>query len=546
MQKQTTKFVDSINKSFAIAKDYLLSSAMEQATKQKEELLAELSSESSIKVPLVGSFNAGKSSLLNAFVNRNMLPTDIAPETAISYELYYSDNERVELYRDDVKIGEKPVDQIKSFDVKPGDIAKVFISTKVIKDLADKGITLVDMPGLDSGIEAHNQAIFHYISKGSAFVLLSEVESGNLTTSCINFLSEIKAYNLRAAVLISKIDKKPMEEVNTIKDYIAYQAQKALDSTTFVGCVSSANADVIDFTKFLDSLDCETIVSEKFGSCIKAYIDMLIISIKTQMDIIGKDIQNIDEKIKMLEAEREKVDDHINNNDGESPEKSTQDILDNVAESLALHAEDIATMIVNKEDSSSIQNAIMSYVRPVIINSLKAEGEDFAESLHTVVDNVSKELAEVVSVDTTIFEDAYNKMGLPVIMTQISRLIAKLPHVLGKILGGLLMILADKLPDLIRRFFGKSAEDQMKEIAFKIKTSIIANMTETLRPKVMELVVDQQNRIKAAYRENIENNIKNREQALGAIETQDKAKLEEKISAMKSAVSELEQIKSNL
>lgn len=546
MQKQTTKFVDSINKSFAIAKDYLLSSAMEQATKQKEELLIELSSESSIKVPLVGSFNAGKSSLLNAFVNRNLLPTDIAPETAISYELYYSENERVELYRDDVKIGEKPVDQIKSFDVKPGDIAKVFIKTQVIKELAEKGITLVDMPGLDSGIEAHNQAILHYISNGSAFVLLSEVESGNLTTSCINFLSEIKAYNLRAAVLISKIDKKPMEEVNSIKEYITYQAQKAFDTTTFIGCVSSANDNVADFTKFLDSLDSEKIVSEKFCNRIKTYIDMLLISIKTQMDIIGKDIQNIDEKIKMLESEREKIDDHINNNTGDSPEKSTQDILDNVSESLALHADDIATMIVNKENSTSIQNAIMSYVRPVIINSLKAEGEDFAESLHTVVDNVSKELAEVVSVDTTIFEDAYNKMGLPVIMTQISRLIAKLPHVWGKILGGLLMILADKLPDLIRSFFGKSAEDQMKEIAFKIKTSIIANMTETLRPKVMELVVDQQNRIKAAYKENIENSIKNREQALCSIETQDKAELEEKISTMKSVVSDLEQIKSNI
>ena len=44
---------------------------------------------------------------LHAFINRNLLPTNIELETAISYEMYYGQNERVELYRDDKKIDEK-------------------------------------------------------------------------------------------------------------------------------------------------------------------------------------------------------------------------------------------------------------------------------------------------------------------------------------------------------------------------------------------------------------------------------------------------------
>ena len=42
-----------------------------------------------LKVPFIGDFNAGKSSLLNALMNRpELLPTNITPETAVSYELF--------------------------------------------------------------------------------------------------------------------------------------------------------------------------------------------------------------------------------------------------------------------------------------------------------------------------------------------------------------------------------------------------------------------------------------------------------------------------
>ncbi len=543
---KTTEFQATVEKAFSTAKEYLLASALSQAEKEKEELSANLLKENAIKVPLVGSFNAGKSSLINAFLNRNFLPVDIKPETAISYEILYSEAEKVDIFRDDKLIDTKPLDQIKNFDTKPGDIAKVYVSNQVIKDLQMRGITLVDMPGIDSGIEEHNQAIFHYISQGSAFVLLTDVEGGSLTTSNLNFLSEIRQYNLHAAVLVSKTDKKPESEITQVKEYIRYQAEKALKTDTFVGCVSAANGNISDLSRFLDTLDCNQIVSEKFGGRIKSFIDLLIMSITTQTDILSKDITDIDEKIKKLEQERANMEFGINNNSGDTPEKSTQDVLDEVAQSLELHAEDIASMIVNKEDATTIQNAIMSYVRPVVINALKEEGEQFADALNTTVDKVSKELAEVATIDTSIFNDIYTEMGLPVIMTAISRVISTLNPVLGRILGTILTFLAQKIPDIIRSFFGKSDEELITEISHKIKTSVIANMTETLRPKVLEMVTAQQERIKLAYKENIEADIRNRQQSLKELHNGDKAQIVQKISAMKDVISQLNNLKSEI
>ena len=58
-----TKFYQEvIEKAFSTAKEYLLASALSQAEKEKEELSANLLKENAIKVPLVGGFNAGKSS----------------------------------------------------------------------------------------------------------------------------------------------------------------------------------------------------------------------------------------------------------------------------------------------------------------------------------------------------------------------------------------------------------------------------------------------------------------------------------------------------
>lgn len=544
---KTKSYQEVIEKAFSTAKEYLLASALSQAEKEKEELSANLLKENAIKVPLVGGFNAGKSSLINAFINRNLLPTNIEPETAISYEMYYGQNERVELYRDDKKIDEKPLDDIKKFDVKPGDIAKVYVTTKVIKDLQDRGIIIVDMPGLDSGIQAHNDAILKYIDKGSAFVLVSESESGSLTTSAINFITELEKYNLKPAVLISKIDKKPAEEISSIKEYVGYQAKKAIGSETFVGAVSAANNDIDDFSKFLNTLDCDKITAEKFAPRITAYINMLIISLKTQIDIAAQDIKDIDETIKQLEAQREQATQNIRNNNADTPEKSTQDILDKVEEALSDKAEDFATMIFNKESPAAIQNAIMSTIRPIIINSLKEEGEQYAEALNTVVDEISKKLSDVVTVDTNIFEEIYGKLGMSVIIPQITKIIMTLPTPLAKILGMLLTLLVKMLPDLLRKIFGKSDEEIIGQITSKFKTSVINDMLEALRPKVLEMVIAQQERIKAAYIDNINNNITNVSQSMTySAENQNKEVLATKIENIKQIIAKLESIKSEI
>ena len=113
----------------------LIGDAQNELKRKSEEFMNMVEESRYIKVPLVGVFSAGKSSLLNIFTQKpGMLPVDTMPETAVAYELYYAASECVELYRNGSKIDTKPLAEITQLDTKPGDIAKVYCTSEPIKE----------------------------------------------------------------------------------------------------------------------------------------------------------------------------------------------------------------------------------------------------------------------------------------------------------------------------------------------------------------------------------------------------------------------------
>ena len=211
-------YVDVISKAYDVAKEsFNNSESLKKAESEKDVLTNELEKDSFIKVPFVGDFNAGKSSLINSMLGADILPTNILPETAVSYELYYSANEKLEVWLDDKLVETTPVSQIKSLQLTPRNLVKLYLNNPVVKEWNDRNIVVVDMPGIDSGVEAHNNAILHYVQDGTFFVLVSEVEGGTLRLSTLSFIEEIKKYGAQLAVVVSKIDKKPELEVQDVK-----------------------------------------------------------------------------------------------------------------------------------------------------------------------------------------------------------------------------------------------------------------------------------------------------------------------------------------
>jgi GTP-binding protein EngB required for normal cell division len=522
----------------------LVGEAQNELKIKSEEFLNELQASQYIKVPLVGVFSAGKSSLLNVFTHKpGMLPVDTMPETAVAYELYYSQTESVELFRNGNKIDSKALTDIKQLDTKPGDIAKVYCKSEPIRELQEKGIILVDMPGIGSGIERHDAAIFNYINSGTAFVLIVDAEQGSLRGSTMAFMHELNQYNMYPAVLVSKIDKKPENEVEDIVEYIRYQMTKLGNTNPFIGTVCSVNNDLDGFSKYLDNLNPNALVAAKLGKKLKLIINSVIDQIKVRVDLRSKDITNVNEKIKKIDEEiaNIKVELPSNNSNADSPEKSTRDILDNVKAALEAKSVDVAQMIVDKEDPESIKALIVSTVRTEIILSLKEESEQYSSALGAAVQESVSDLA-TIEVDADFMND-FSEI-FEVLNGYIEKLLS-----LGGIWGVLAKVLLPFLPDILNWLFGKSDEEVIEEVRAKFMNKCVNQVINGIQPTVFKITVDNQKRIQEKIQAELVSKMeKVKEGLLEKLEDANKSKeeVETEISKLTSALTLLNTIISEL
>ena len=495
--KNLLKYQVALDKISEVA-PLLTCEAQNELKRKSEEFMAEVQESQYIKVPLVGVFSAGKSSLLNMFTGKvGMLPVDTMPETAVAYELYYAATECVELYRDGKKIDTKSLSDIKMLETQPGDIVKVYCTSEPVKALQEKGIILVDMPGIGSGIERHDAAIFNYIKEGTAFLLLVDAEQGSLRGESLAFMNELSQYGLFPAVLVSKTDKKPENDVKDIVEYIRYQMTKLGNDNPFIGTICAVNNDLDDFNKYLESLNAEALITENLSKKLKLIINSLVEQIKIRIEMRTKDIDNVEEKIKQLDKEINNVKvEQFSSDDADTPEKSTQDILDNVKAALEAKATDIAQMIIDRENAESIKSVIVSTIRTEIITSLKEESEQYSNALGNVVQKSVQDLAKI-EINTEFLNDI--SFINDILTTAIGRFLLGA----GGIWAKLATIILPILPKVLNWLLGKSDAEVLEEVKAKVISICTEQVIEGIRPTILKITKDNQKRIQEKIQEEL-------------------------------------------
>lgn len=507
------------------------------------EFVEELQTSRYIKVPIVGYFNAGKSSLLNMFTQKpSMLPINILPETAVACEIYYSENEIVDLYRKGNKVDTKPLAEIKSLDTLPGDIIKVYCNSPLVKQYQDKGIVLVDMPGLGSGIERHDAAIFNYIHTGTAFVLVVDVEQGMLKGSILSFVEELSKYNMAPAILVSKIDQVPEQDVQDIVDYITYQTGKYYPVKPYVSIVCAVYNKFEGLIDYLAQLDAKALVCKKLDRKLKLLVNSIIEQINIRINLRTQDIENAEEQLQALEQKINdvKVELPVIDEDADTPEKSTQDVLDKVELALEAKSRDIAQMIINKEDKEEVKEKIVSIVRAEIMTSLEEESTQYSTVLGTAVQEY---VTTVVSMDINVdFEESLEELR-ELTKSTISECGETFDPT--NIWDGLYVVFLYFLPDVVNWLFGMSEDETRNEIQAKIKETCANNLIPSLRPVLLSITKENQKRIQeqlqsevVAKMENVKEGL--REKIADAQKT--KAEIEKEIFDLKEVSAKLSAI----
>lgn len=204
--------------------DTLTTLDRKNAEQQCNELMVKLA-EDRFTLAVLGQFKRGKSSLMNAIIGLELLPTGLLPLTsAITMLKYGSEDKLIINYLESPFPEELPVSSLAGFVTEngnPGNRRKV--KTAIVElpvPFLRRGIEFVDTPGIGSAIMANTTTTYSFLPECDAVLFVTGVDSP-MTNAELEFLKEIQEYVNKIFFVVNKADLVNSNELGEILDYVA-------------------------------------------------------------------------------------------------------------------------------------------------------------------------------------------------------------------------------------------------------------------------------------------------------------------------------------
>jgi len=246
-----------------------------------------------ISVAVLGRFKAGKSSFLNDFFGRAILPVGVVPVTAVVTEVRYGPRERARVQHSNGDDGEIPVNRVGDYvseKENPENVKKVDLITIELPELGRfRGLKFVDTPGLESALAHNTQASVDWLPNvGLALVAVSV--DPPLSQRDIELLKSLYQFTPKVAVLLTKADLLSGPELAEVVDFVRTQLSKYLPGAPQVFPYSTKPGfehfrQALEVTLVAGILerfseDRESIVSRKADTILRECADYLTLSLK--------------------------------------------------------------------------------------------------------------------------------------------------------------------------------------------------------------------------------------------------------------------------
>jgi GTP-binding protein EngB required for normal cell division len=159
---------------------------------------------------VVGRFSRGKSSLMNAILGMDRLPTGIVPLTSVITAVSYGSQEGVTInyagrrWRSEVKLEE--LAQYVTQEGNPGNVREVEVAeVQLPAEILRRGFYFIDTPGLGSAITENTRTTEAFLPAADAFLLVTGYESP-LSGDELRFLEGAVPSARRIFIAINKQD----------------------------------------------------------------------------------------------------------------------------------------------------------------------------------------------------------------------------------------------------------------------------------------------------------------------------------------------------
>ncbi len=521
-----------------------------------------------IKVLVIGEFSSGKTALLNRLLGIDLLKEDVTPETAIATELVYDEKEGVDLV---LPSGE--ADHCDLADVPEANPDKYLkyvyhLNNPVLKELSD--YVLVDMPGFNSGVEAHNKALLQYIGQATAYLFVTNIENGCMTESSINFLNEVRAYTPYVGHVLTKCDKVSEENKQLIAENIR-QHLSSLDGVEPHMITTSAVDDEQlpeKVKEMIQSFRPKEMMQHCFDEEIAFFLDRCLSGLKLAKGAMAFDTSSIDREIRRCERAQEALKDRFEQKkDQFNADFQSQvfgRILSDVRGALEENVETLTSAAMLGEDA--FKQCVNGIIRPRLIQSTNMAMGNFAgriaSDMGDFLGQISNEMPDLngkvdqlsqlsrMSVEAFKSHSVQWIKGLHVaskgstgmgktLYRTIATTLAVVTNVIAPILELILIFLPEILSTLAKYF-------ERNKIREQIEIVIIPRICEELAPALQENMDSMRSSLMQEIEEKFQEEIEAQLKVLTQLKNNKKDKQEEidrEVQELTQDINQLEQIK---
>lgn len=525
---------------------------------KSKDTLIKLIKEQELLVPVVGGFSAGKSTAINAFLGEDILSVAITPETALATELRYTDGQAyAQGVKENGQIEELSLNEFVKLKERAEDFAyaKVFLNNEKLKSI--EPLILVDMPGFDAPVEAHNKAIMEYLARGAYFVILESASSGTLAMSIKRHIENLQTLGRSFSFALTKCDLKPKSELDEVKTSIADELKDSFDYDKSVFLLDLKGG----LDKVIKDTNSEQIFENLYKDELKFDFKDTKSSLQTKISALKANKNEALEAVKELKKAVEKINstqENLNTDTNECAQNAAIATINVVAESLRLKASEIANAALNGEEamnsvvSEIVQNVLLKEFnaraktqRERLINTFKGQISDLnLDSLNidaTWVNDISKSINNALMGISTKPKDnlitEYGDKVVKILIVSLGKLLSKLPVPLQ--LKPIIVGLTTFLPTIISFFKGKTIDEKA------LGVEVVSKIKESLQDEVLNAFKDNFNHTQKAIALLFEAKFKEKQAEINTAQEQKAqilGELDDKIQALNGVSGELDSL----
>jgi GTP-binding protein EngB required for normal cell division len=211
--------------------------------------------DNNLEVALFGRVSSGKSSLLNALLDTDVLPVGVNPITAVPTKLRYGSSLRAAVTYGDGRNEVIPVEQLAALVTEQGNPGNLRNVARALVEVPSRrlkqGIVLVDTPGLGSLARKGAAETLAYLPVCDLALLLIDAGTA-LNDEDIGTLRLLYEAGIPALVMLSKSDLLAEGDLHRTVAYIKDELHRELGITVQVHAVSSVPAASVLLDHFFE------------------------------------------------------------------------------------------------------------------------------------------------------------------------------------------------------------------------------------------------------------------------------------------------------